>query len=105
MVLAPRASARGAFLWNSEKMTSSKKITTCLIIILILVLAEGGLLIAAGVGNEELVSQLRSDIDLILGATGAVVTALVATIGILWRALRSSQREFIETLKKIHEDK
>ena len=69
-----------------------------------LVLGEGVVLYAAGIGQEGLVEQLRSDIDLILSLSGAIVAGLVATIGILWRALRSSQNEFIETLKTLKDN-
>lgn len=85
-------------------MSSGKRINVCLTVIVVLALTEGSLLLAAGMGNDVLVDQLRSDIDLILGATGVIVTALVTTIGILWRSLRSSQREFIETLKRLKDD-
>jgi hypothetical protein len=85
-------------------MPSNFRIKLCLVTIVTLVVAQGGLLWGAGVGNEELVKQLRSDIDLILGLSGVIITALVTTIGILWRALRSSQNEFIETLKSLKND-
>jgi len=85
-------------------MTPNRKIALCLIMIVCLVLAQGGVLLAAGMGSDELVRQLRSDIDLILGASSAIMAALVVTIGILWRALQASRREFIETLKTLRED-
>lgn len=82
-------------------MTSNRKIVLCLSIILALIVAECGVLYAAGVGSDALVQQLRSDIDLILCVSGAIVAALITTVGILWRTLRASQSEFIATLKKI----
>ena len=85
-------------------MRPNRKIALCLIMIVCLVLAQGGVLLAAGVGSDELVRQLRSDIDLILGASSAIMAALVVTIGILWRALQASRREFIETLKTLKDD-
>ena len=80
-----------------------RRIEWCLISILVLVLGEGVILYAAGIGQDGLVEQLRDDIDLLLGTSGAIVAGLVTTIGILWRALRSSQNEFIETLKSLKE--
>lgn len=80
------------------------RVTKCLLIIVGLVLLESGVLLAAGTANEELVEQLRSDIDMILGISGVIQTALIATIGILWNSLRSSQREFIKTLKQLKDD-
>lgn len=82
-------------------MPPNKKSAMCLIVITGLVLAQGGVLLAAGFASDELVRQLRSDIDLLLGISGAIVTALVTTVGILWRTLRAGQREFIETLKQL----
>lgn len=82
-------------------MRSTARIDLCLIIIVGLVLGEGVVLYAAGIGQEGLIEQLRADIDLILGLSGAIIAGLVTTIGILWRTLRSSQSEFIETLKNI----
>ena len=85
-------------------MRPNTKIALCLGIILVLVFAQGGVLLAAGMGNEELIQQLRGDIDLLMGISGAIITVLMTTVGILWKALRSSQREFIETLKTLKED-
>ena len=85
-------------------MNSNTKSVVCLCTITGLVLAEGGLLLAAGVGSEELVAQLRNDIDLLLVLSGVITTALVTTIGILWRSLRASQNEFIKTLKKLKDN-
>lgn len=82
-------------------MKPNKKSAMCLMVITGLVLAQGGVLLAAGFASDELVRQLRSDIDLLLGISGAIVTALVTTVGILWRTLRAGQREFIETLKQL----
>ena len=82
-------------------MTHNQKIAACLIVITGLVLAQGGLLM----GSEELVSQLRSDIDLLLTISGAIVTTLLATVGILWKQLKNSQSAFIEELKRFREDK
>lgn len=82
-------------------MGNDRKIKLCLGVILVLICAQGGLLVAAEMSNPELVRQLRADIDLILVSSGAIMTALVTTVGILWGALRSSQREFIQTLKRI----
>jgi len=82
-------------------MAPIKRINTCLIIIIGLVLGEGVVLYAASIGQEGLVEQLRADIDLILGISGAIIAGLVTTIGILWQALRSSLNSFIETLKGI----
>ena len=84
-------------------MTSNTKIATCLFTIAGLVLAEGGLLFAAA-GNEALVAQLRDDIDLLLILSGIITSALVTTVGILWRSLRISQNEFIKTLKKLKDN-
>lgn len=102
MVLAPRVTARGAFL--GYDMTSNTTGVACLFTITGLVLAQGGLLLVAGVGSEALVEQLRDDIDLLLILSGVITTALVTTIGILWRSLRASQNEFIKTLKKIKDN-
>ena len=85
-------------------MRPNRQSALCLLVITGLVFVQGGVLLAAGVGSDELIRQLRSDIDLLLGISGAIVTALVATIGILWRTLRAGQREFIETLKKLKEN-
>jgi hypothetical protein len=82
-------------------MTPTKRINKCLLIIVGLVLGEGVVLYAAGIGQEGLIDQLRADIDLILGVSGAMIAGLVTTIGILWQSLRASQNEFIETLKDL----
>ena len=53
-------------------MKPNKQSAVCLLVIIGLVLAQGGVLLAAGVGSDELVRQLRSDIDLLLGISGAI---------------------------------
>ena len=75
-------------------------VRTCLYFIVVCTLLEGAVLFAATSGNDALVEQLRVDIDLILTTSGVIIAALVSTVGLLWRALRSNQQEFIETLKQ-----
>ena len=84
-------------------MKPNTKIALCLVVILLLIFAQGGVLLAAGIGSEELVRQLRSDIDLLMGISGSIIVVLMTTVGILWKSLRASQREFIETLKTLKE--
>lgn len=77
----------------------------CLWLIVGLSLLEGAVLYAATSGSDALVEQLRDDLDLVYTVSAAIIGALVATVTVLWRALRTNERDFVETLKALAQDR
>lgn len=85
-------------------MSTANKIRACVWTIVALAILQGTVLLAATPrvdGNGALVEQLRADIELIYSVSGIIITALSVAVGVLWRALRMSQKEFVETLKRL----